>query len=141
MGCGSWSKRGDESLYCPGPFGSGNWGAECGHNGVAGALIAVGVMLKGAGYMIVGPFYGAAMAEAPETVEEVEVQLKTTLVSMRIQEAMRDHGVKAAHSYRLNVGLKVIDGQGPESASDLLTYFPLHDTNVDTVLELRVTRL
>ncbi len=109
--------------------------------GVLGALIAVGVVLKGAGYLIIGPFYGAATAEAPATVEEAEAQLKAALVSMRIQETMRDHVVQAAHPYRPNVDLTVIDGQGPKSASDLLTYFPLHDTNVDSVLELRVTRL
>jgi hypothetical protein len=109
--------------------------------GVGGALISVGVVLKGAGYMIIGPFYGAATAEAPATVEEAEAQLKAALVSMRIQETMRDHVVQAAHPYRPNVDLTVVDGQGPESPSDLLTYFPLHDTNVDSVLELRVTRL
>jgi len=40
-----------------------------------------------------------------------------------------------------NVSLTVLDGQGPESASDLLTYFPLQDTNIDSVLELRVNRV
>jgi len=39
------------------------------------------------------------------------------------------------------VDLTVLDGQGPESSSDLLTYFPLQNTNLDSVLELRVTRL
>ena len=109
--------------------------------GVLGALLAVGLVLKGAGYMIVGPFYGAATAEAPATVEEAEAQLKGALASMRIQETMRDHVVQAAHPYRPNVDLTVVDGQGPESSSDLLTYFPLHNTNVDSVLELRVTRV
>jgi len=91
--------------------------------------------------MIIGPFYGAATAEAPATVEEAKTYLKAALASMRIQETMRDHVVRAAHPYRPKVDLKVVDGQGPESASDLLTYFPLDNTNVDSVLELRVTRL
>jgi hypothetical protein len=108
--------------------------------GVLGALMAVGLMLKGAGYMIVGPFYGAATAEAPATVEEAEAHLKAALASMRIQETMRDHVVQAAQSLS-NVDLTVVDGQGPESSSDLLTYFPLHDTNVNSVLELRVNRV
>ena len=108
--------------------------------GVLGALMAVGLVIKGAGYMIVGPFYGAATAEAPATVEEAEAHLKAALASMRIQETMRDHVVQAAQSLP-NVDVTVVDGQGPESSSDLLTYFPLHDTNVNSVLELRVTRL
>jgi hypothetical protein len=108
---------------------------------VLGALMSVGVVLKGAGYLIIGPFYGAAAAEAPATVEEAEAQLKAALVSMRIQETMRDHVVQVARPFRPNVDLMVVDGQGPKSSSDLLTYFPLHDTNVDSVLELRVTRL
>jgi hypothetical protein len=109
--------------------------------GVLGALMSVGVVLKGAGYLIIGPFYGVATAEAPATVEEAEAQLKAALVSMRIQETMRDHVVQSAHPYRPNVDLTVLDGQGPESSSDLLTYFPLQNTNIDSVLELRVTRL
>jgi hypothetical protein len=108
---------------------------------VLGALMAVGAVLKGAGYMLIGPFYGAATAEAPATVEEAEAQLKAGLASMRIQETMRDHVVQAAHPYWPTLDLMVLDGQGPESSSDLLTYFPLHDTNVDSVLELRVTRV
>jgi len=104
-------------------------------------LLGIGVLLKGAGYMIIGPFYGAATAEAPATAEEAKTHLQAALASMRIQETMRDHVVQAAHPYRPKVDLKVVDGQGPESASDLLTYFPLDHTNVDSVLELRVTRL
>jgi hypothetical protein len=102
--------------------------------------MSVGVVLKGAGYLIIGPFYGAAAAEAPATVEEAEAHLKAALATMRIQETMRDHVVRVAQSLP-NVDLTVVDGQGPESSSDLLTYFPLHDTNVESVLELRVTRL
>jgi len=112
-----------------------------GPQGLLVGLAGVGILLKGAGYLIIGPFYGAATAEAPATVEEAEAQLKAALVSMRIQETMRDHVVQAAHPYRPNVDLKVVDGQGPESSSDLLTYFPLQNTNLDSVLELRVTRL
>ena len=89
--------------------------------------------------MIVGPFYGAATAEAPATVEEAEAQLKAALASMRIQEALRDHVVQAASV--ANVNMTVVDGQGPESSSDLLTYFPLQDPQIESVLELRVTRL
>jgi hypothetical protein len=109
--------------------------------GVLGAVMSVGLVLKGAGYLIIGPFYGAAAAEAPATVEEAEAQLKAALASMRIQETMRDHVVQAAHPYQPNVDLTVVDGQGPKNASDLLTYFPLQNTNIDSVLELRVTRL
>jgi len=103
-------------------------------------LIGAAMLVEGAGYLIVGPFYGAATAEAPATVEEAEAQLKAALASMRIQETMRDHVVQAARVSG-NVDVTVLEGQGPESASDLLTYFPLHDTNVDSVLELRVTRV
>ena len=53
---------------------------------------------------------------------------------------MRDHVVQAAQSLP-NVDLTGVEGQGPESSSDLLTYFPLDDTDIDSVLELRVTRL
>ena len=35
----------------------------------------------------------------------------------------------------------MLEGQGPESPSDLLTYLPLQDAKIDTVMELRVTRL
>ena len=108
--------------------------------GVVGVLWAVAAVLKGAGYLIVGPFYGAAAAEAPATVEEAEAHLKAALASMRIQETMRDHVVRAAQSLP-KVDITVLDGQGPESSSDLLTYFPLHDTNIDSVLELRVIRM
>ena len=101
------------------------------------ALVAVGLVLKGAGYLTIGPFYGAVMAEAPATVEEAKAHLKAALASMRIQKTMRDH---VAQSWP-HVGLTVINGQGPESSSNLLTYFPLNENNVDTVLELRVTRL
>ena len=114
------------------------FGAGAGH-GLVGGMWAAAALVKGAGYMVVGPFYGAAAAELPATVEEAEAQLKATLVSMRIQETMRNHVVHSASV--ANVNLTVLDGQGPESFSDLLTYFPLEDTNVDSVLELRVTRL
>jgi len=109
-------------------------------HGFLGALWTAGALIKGAGYLIVGPFYGAATAEAPATVEEAEGHLKTALASMRIQETMRDHVVQAAQSLA-NRDVTVLDGQGPESASDLLTYFPIQDTNIDTVLELRVNRV
>jgi hypothetical protein len=108
--------------------------------GLPGILLGIASVVKGAGYMIVGPFYGAATAEAPVTVEESEARLKAGLASMRIQESMRDHVVQAGR-FLANRDLTALDGQGPESASDLLTYFPIHDTKVDTVLELRVTRV
>ena len=110
-----------------------------GPQGLLVGLVGVGLLLKGAGYMIIGPFYGAATAEVPATVEEAEAHLKAALASMRIQEAMRDHVVRAASLG--NVNLTVLDGQGPESASDLLTYFPLQEPQIDSVLELRVTRV
>lgn len=103
-------------------------------------LVGAVLLVSGAGYLIIGPFYGAATAEAPVTVEEAEAKLKAALGSMRIQETMRDHVVQAAQSLA-HVDLKVIDGQGPESSSDLLTYFPLQDGAIDSVLELRVNRV
>jgi len=106
---------------------------------ILGALYAAGALVKGTGYMIVGPFYGAATAESRESVEENEAQLKAALVVMRIQETMRDHVVQAASV--ANVNLTVLDGQGPESSSNLLTYFPVQNTNIDSVLELRVNRV
>jgi hypothetical protein len=45
-------------------------------------------------------------------VEEAQAQLKAALVSMRIQETMRDH-VIAWGRPRTNVNLKALDGQGP----------------------------
>ena len=107
--------------------------------GVGGALYATAELVKGAGYMIAGPFYGATAAEASAKVEESETQLKAALVSMRIQETMRDHVVQAAGV--ANVNLTVVDGQGPENASDLLTYLPLQESQIDSVLELRVNRV
>lgn len=68
------------------------FGAGAGH-GVLGGLWAAAALVKGAGYMTVGPFYGAAAAKAPATVEEAEAHLKAALASMRIQETMRDHAV------------------------------------------------
>jgi len=114
-------------------------GAGAGH-GLVGALWAAALLVKGTGYMIIGPFYGAATAEAPATVEEAETHLKEALASMGIQESMRNNVVWAAKT-QLNVDLTVLDGQGPESSSDLLTYFPLPEPQMDSVLELRVTRL
>jgi hypothetical protein len=105
-----------------------------------GALWAAALLVKGTGYMIIGPFYGAATAEAPATVEEAETHLKEALTSMGIQESMRNNVVWAAKT-QSNVDLTVLDGQGPESSSDLLTYFPLPEPQMDSVLELRVTRL
>ena len=102
-----------------------------GPEGLLVGLAGVGMLLKGAGYMIIGPFYGAAKAEAPATVKEAEDHLKAALVSMRIQETMRDHVVQAANV--ANVNLKALDGRGPESSSDLLSYFPLDDTDIDSV--------
>ena len=107
---------------------------------ILGALYAVAALVKGTGYMIGGPLYGAFTAQDSETIEESEAHLKAALASMRIQEAMRDHVVRVAQSLP-NVDLTVLDGQGPESSSDLLTYFPLYDTNVESVLELRVNRV
>lgn len=40
-----------------------------------------------------------------------------------------------------NVNLTLLDGQGPENSSDLLTYFPLQVPQSDSVLELRLTRV
>ena len=107
--------------------------------GILGALLATAALVKGIGYMIGGPFYGAITAQNPEAVEEAETHLKASLASMRIQETMRDHVVQAANV--ANVNLKVLDGRGPESLSDLLTYFPLQEASLDTVLELRVNRV
>ena len=103
-------------------------------------LLSAAALIAGSGYLIVGPFYGAAVAEAPATVEEAETQLKASLASMSIQEVMRDHVVQAAQTLS-NVNLTVLDRQGPENPSDLLTYFPVQDTTIDTVLELRVNRV
>lgn len=103
-------------------------------------LVSAGALIAGSGYLIIGPFYGAAAAETPETVEEAEAHLKVSLASMRIQQTMRDHVVQAAQSLA-NRDLTVLDGQGPESSSDLLTYFPIQDTQIDSVLELRVNRV
>jgi len=109
-------------------------------HGFVGALWTVAALVKGAGYMIVGPFYGAATAEAPAAVEEEEAHLKAAPVSMRVQETMRDH-VIAWLRPRTNLSLKVLDGQGPESLSDLLAYFPIQDPQIDSVFELRVNRV
>ena len=108
------------------------FGAGAAH-GLLGGLWAAAALVKGAGYMIVGPFYGAAAAEAPKTVEEAETRLKAALVSMGIQETMRDHVVQTASM--ANVNLTVLEGQGPESVSDLLTYFPLQEYQIDSALE------
>jgi len=106
-------------------------------------LISAAALVAGAGYMIIGPFYGAAMAEAPATVEEAEAHLKAGLASMRIQETMRDHVVQEAQLREENMDLIVVDEQGPKTSSDLLTYFPLKTPHspIDTVLELRVNRV
>ncbi len=108
--------------------------------GIAGVLYAVNAAVAGAGYMIVGPFYGAAVAQSPETVEESEAQLKAALGAMHIQETMRDHVVQSAQSLS-NVDLMVLEGQGPVNSSDLLNYFPLQQSHIDCVLELRVYRV
>ncbi len=108
--------------------------------GVAGALYAVAALLKGAGYMIVGPFYGAAVAEAPETVEEAEDHLKNGLAAMRIQETMRGFVTQAARP-ETHQDMQEIEGQGPKSPSDLLTYLPLQGRHFENVLEVRVTRV
>lgn len=109
-------------------------------HGFLGALWATAALVKGAGYVIVGPFYGATTAETAMTVEGAETGLKSALASMRIQETMRDHVAKAAR-FRTNIAVTVLDGQGPDSSSDLLTYFPIQKAHVDTVLELRVNRV
>jgi hypothetical protein len=111
-----------------------------GPQGLLVGLAGVALLLKGAGYMIIGPFYGAVTAEPPATVEEAEAHLKAALASMRIQETFSRYVVQAAR-FSGNVDLTVLDGQGPESPSDLLTYLPLQDTNTDSVLELRVNRV
>ena len=103
-------------------------------------LLSAAALIAGSGYLIVGPFYGAAKAETPATVEEAEAHLKAALASMRIQETMRDHVVQAAQSLAKR-DLTVLEGQGPENPSDLLTYLPVQDTTIDTVLELRVNRV
>jgi len=119
------------------------FGALAGH-GLLGALWAAAALVKGAGYLIVGPFYGAAKAEAPVTIEEAETHLKEVLASLRIQETMSEHVVRRAQVTQaaLNRGfIRSVEGQGPESPSDLLTYFPVQDTDVERILELRVTRM
>ena len=108
---------------------------------IGGAFLgAVFGVVVGAGYMIVGPFYGAATAESPASIEEKEAQLKGALVAMRVQETMRDHVVKTGQSLG-NVDMRILEGQGPETASDLLTYFPLDTSQLSSILELRVTKV
>jgi hypothetical protein len=109
-------------------------------HGLVGALWATAALVKGAGYLIVGPFYGAASAETAMTVEDAESGLKSALASMRIQETMRDHVAQTAR-FRTMLKMRVLDGQGPENVSDLLTYFPLEIPHINTVLELRVNRV
>lgn len=116
-----------------GAGGSDQYGAALG--GLLGAAIGA---LIGAGYIIAGPIYGAVEAEPAELVETSDKQLQSALAAMQIQQTMRDHVVEAAQSH---ITLTVIPDAGPETPSDVLTYLPLRRPGVDSLLELRVTKV
>ncbi len=116
------------------------YGIQAGVPGVfAGGFLfgAVGA-LTGAGYFIGGPIHGAVAAPPRADVTAADTQLKEALIAMKVQETMRDHVARNAQS-RAHVTLRVLEGEGPQTPSDVLTYLPLKDSDVDTVLELRVT--
>lgn len=106
--------------------------------GVAGGFLGAAVgALTGAGYMIGGPIYGAVAAEPAPAVEEADAELKTAIVDMHVQEEMRNHILEVARP-RGNVSLSIVEGDGPETPSDLLTYLPVKDSTLDSILEIRV---
>lgn len=107
---------------------------------LGGALGAAMGAITGAGYMVGGLFAGPFYAESKALVEESEKRLQTAVVEMRIQEAMQEAIIEQGRAIGFQRLLAIKD-QGPTTPSDLLTYLPLKDAQLDYFIEVRVTRL
>jgi hypothetical protein len=102
-----------------------------------GALGAFACCLATPFALCIGGLKGAIKAPPVEEVEESEAVLGDVLKEMQVQEKMRDHILQIAQKQTRH-SFVVLEGQGPITNDEELSYGSLSDRGIDTVLEVSV---
>jgi hypothetical protein len=87
--------------------------------------------------LCIGGLKGAIKGPSAEEVEESEAVLGDVLKEMQVQEKMRDHIFQVAQKQTRH-SFVVLEGQGPITSDEELSYGSLSDRGIDTVLEVSV---
>ena len=74
------------------------------------------------------------------TVEELEANIDKTLETLKMQEAVRGYVLKIAQG-QTHRPFVLINGQGPSSPGEKISYRSLRNEKVDTILEIGVLSL
>lgn len=90
--------------------------------------------------LCIGGLKGAIEAPSVEEVEDLEEVLGNVLKEIQVQEKMRDHifGVAEKQTRRSFV---VLEGEGPTTSDEDLSYGYLSERDIDTVLEVSVMNI
>jgi hypothetical protein len=129
-GAANWAAAGASAPMIAGGGGGGSGGGGI----VLVALAATAGTIGG----LAGSIAGGAHAEPAEKVSGSETVLKNAIVSLKIQESMRDRFVQVGRS-QTREQLVVLPGQGPVSPEVTTDYCSYAEKGIDTVVEIGVT--
>lgn len=99
-------------------------------------LLASAIALASGGALL-GGLAGAERAEPAATVDEAEAALKTALVTLKVQEAMRDRVLRLARNQTRRRFI-LLSEQGPTALDEKVSYQSLASAGVDSALEVSV---
>ena len=86
-----------------------------------------------------GAVVGAVKAEPAKKVDEAENIINSAVAKLRIQETLRDHVVKEAQKEERGC-FTVLEGYGPTSIDQKVSYRHLTERGFDTILQISVIR-
>ena len=105
--------------------------------GMGGGLGGVGALMFAPVAAVTGALFGAIRGESKETIKETEDILNSSLASLDLQGAFRDHlVVVSAEQARHSLGF--LDLKGPGTQGEGVTYDVSSYPDIDTVLEIGV---
>lgn len=113
------------------------------------ALVCVGLVLTGLGVAAAGgavgalggAAYGAVTAEPASALSAAEREIRGAVVTLQVQEALRDRVLQIVASDRSPVKLIALDDAGPTAINEPIGYGALTAEGIDTVVEVSVPKI
>ena len=120
-------------------------GCPAGGRGNPAALVCAALIVTGLGVAatgsavgaIGGAVYGAVTAEPMSALSAAESEIRGAVVTLRVQEALRDRVLRIARD-RSRVKFIALDDAGPTVIDELIDYGALADEGIETVVEVSV---
>lgn len=131
--------KGGATLHGAGVGFLGSIGAGCGRISYFPIFCIYGVFLAPATGLI-GGVVGAVKGEGSEDVIKADTVLNNYLSNTNLQEALTDYILKE-NIYQAGYPMIKVEGQGPRKIAEIVQYDLKSVDNVDTILEVGVTKV